>query len=87
MAEYAYDDDPMCEDSQKLRLAKMALQRLSTSDRIIFTLYLDQASSRKVAKLLGCSNSTVLKQVARIKDDIIYHIFEIMKETNETLED
>lgn len=88
MAEYAYDpDDIFDNDSQKVRIAKMALQRLSEADRILFCLCLDRGSSRAVGKLLGCSHSTVLKQIQRIKQDITYHIFNILKETNETLED
>lgn len=85
MAEYAYNPDPMVEDSQKVRLCKMALDRLPEADRIIFCLALDRQSSREVGKILGCSHSTVLKQLKKIKMDIMYNIMELLK--TEPLED
>jgi len=85
MAEYAFDDDPMCEDSQKVRLAKMALAKLNEPDRIIWCLYMDKESSREVGKILGCSHSTVLKQLQKIKMEIMYHIMDLSKD--EPMED
>ena len=81
--EYKFDPDVMCDDPQKVRVAKMALERIGESDRIIYCLYLDQESSRKVGKLLGVSHSTILKQLQRIKAEILYQIMII----NEELED
>lgn len=85
MSEYAYNPDPMIEDSQKVRLAKMALAKLNEPDRIIWCLYMDKESSREVGKILGCSHSTVLKQLQKIKKDIMYNIMELSK--NEPMED
>lgn len=85
MAEYEFDPDPMVNDSQKVRLAKMALNELPEPDRIIFTLYLDRQSSREVGKILGCSRSTVLKHVEKIRQELLYHIMVLSKK--EPLED
>lgn len=74
LGEYEYNDDVMCEDTAKVRAAKKALQNISESDRIIYCLYLDQQSSRKVGKLLGVSHSTILKQLQRIKAELLYQI-------------
>ncbi len=85
LAEYAYDDDIMNDEPQKVRVTKMALSRLPDADRIIFCLALDKESSREVGKILGCSHSTVLKQLQRIKKDIVYNIMQILQD--EPLED
>ena len=85
MEEYAFDDDPMVQDSQKVRIAKMALAKIAETDRIIFCLCLDKGSSREVGKLLGCSHSLVLKQFKRIKNDIMREVMKIME--TESLED
>lgn len=83
MDEYKFNDDVMCDDPQKVRVAKMALQKISESDRIIYCLYLDQQSSRKVGKILGVSHSTILKQLQRIRQELLYQIMSI----DEDLED
>lgn len=85
MKEYEFDPDIMVEDSQKVRLAKMALAKLNPADRTIFCLYLDRQSSRETGKILGCSRSTVLKQLQKIKMDIMMYIMELSKD--EPLED
>lgn len=85
MAEYKFDDDVMCDDPQKVRVAKKALSRINDADRIIFCLALDKESSREVGKILGCSHSTVLKQLAKIKKDIMREVLKIIDE--EGLED
>ena len=79
MDEYKFNDDPMVKDSQKVRIAKMALSRINEADRIIFCLALDKESSREVGRLLGCSHSTVLKQLAKIKRDILREVMKIME--------
>ena len=80
MDEYKFNDDVMCDDPQKVRVAKMALQKISESDRIIYCLYLDQQSSRKVGKILGVSHSTILKQLQRIRQELLYQIMSIDEE-------
>lgn len=85
MDEYKFNPDPMVADSQKVRIAKMALSRINEADRIIFCLALDKASSREVGKILGCSHSTVLKQLAKIRKDLMREVMLIME--HEDLED
>lgn len=82
MAEYEYNDDIMNDEPQKVRIAKMALSMLSEPDRILFCLALDKQSSRNVGKILGCSHSTVQKQLKKIKTEIITNMMEIMKYEN-----
>lgn len=79
MAEYRFDPDPMVNDNQKVRIAKMALSRISEPDRIIFCLALDKQSSREVGRILGCSHSTVLKQLAKIRKDIMREVMKILE--------
>ena len=85
MDEYKFNPDPMVTDSQKVRIAKMALARINEPDRIIFCLALDKESSREVGKILGCSHSTVLKQLAKIRKDLMREVMLIME--HEDLED
>lgn len=85
MGEYKFDPDPMIEEPQKVRLAKMALERLNVADRTIWCLYLDKESAREVGRILGCSRSTILKQIKKIKAEIMFHIMELSKE--EPMED
>lgn len=80
MDEYKFDPDPMVADSQKVRIAKMALSRIAEPDRIIFCLAMDKESSREVGKILGCSHSTVLKQLTKIRKDIMREVLKIMEE-------
>lgn len=79
MDEYRFDPDPMVNDNQKVRIAKMALSRISEPDRIIFCLALDKQSSREVGRILGCSHSTVLKQLAKIRKDIMREVMKILE--------
>ena len=85
MADYALDDDIMTTEPQRVRVAKMALSRISEADRIIFCLALDKQSSREVGRILGVSHSTVLKQLQRIKKELLYQVMEVLK--TEDLED
>lgn len=87
VGEYTYTGgtDIMCEDSQKVRVAKLAVGMLDEADRIIWCLAMDQESSRKVGKILGVSHSTVLKQLTRIKAEIINNVMHVLE--TEDLED
>lgn len=78
LAEYAYNDDVMNDEPQKVRVAKQALSMLSDADRIIFCLSLDKESSREVGKIIGCSHSTILKQIQRIKKELLYNVMTIL---------
>ena len=79
MEEYKFDPDPMVEDSQKVRVAKMALSRINEADRIIWCLYLDKQSSREVGRILGCCHNTVLNQLSKIRQDIMREVMKILE--------
>ena len=83
LAEYAFDPDIMNNESRKVRLAKRGLEMLPDADRIIFCMYLDRGSSREVGKILGCSHCTVLKQLNRIKEEILEKIKSIENEEDD----
>ncbi len=74
MEEYQYDPDIMCDDDERVLKAKRALTKIALPDRIIFCIYLDLGASRKVGELLGVSHSTILKEINRIRKEIIYYI-------------
>lgn len=61
-----YDDD--------ILLLKRALDNLNDADRIIFVLYAEYGSLRKVGKKLGVSHSIVYKNISRIKKEIYDYI-------------
>lgn len=61
-----YDDDML--------LLKRALDNLNDADRIIFVLYAEYGSLRKVGKRLGVSHSIVYKNISRIKKEIYDYI-------------
>ena len=69
--EYRPDDDIMRDDDDRVYQIKKALWQLSEPEKIIFCLYLDQRSSRKVGKLLGVSHSTILNEIKIIKAKIL----------------
>lgn len=76
--QYQYKFD-MFEDDLEAQKAKYALTQIDTADKVIFELYAEFQSSRKVGKILGCSHNIVLKEIRRIRQQIK----EIMKEYKE----
>ncbi len=66
----------MLTDSEEIYRYKEAIQNLEKSDAIIFSLYAELASERKVAELLGVSITPIHKTLTRIKK-------EILEETND----
>ena len=72
MKDYEYDPDIFnYEDERSLKI-KLALSKLPEADRIIWCLYMELGSSRKLGRLLGnVSHSTILKEINRIKENII----------------
>jgi len=67
--QYQYEFD-LFEDNLEAQKAKWALTQISIPDRIIFELYAELQSSRKVGKILGVSHNIVLKEVRRIRQEI-----------------
>lgn len=65
-----YNPDMLC-DSEEVYNYKLALDKLDKSDKIIFTLYAELQSERRVAELLGVSRSPIHKIIQRIKGQIL----------------
>lgn len=71
MKEYEYDPDPMNDEDERSLAIKKSMTKLLEAERIIFCLYMELGSSRKLGKFLGgISHSTVLKEINRIKEKI-----------------
>ena len=68
--EYKPDDDIMSNDDEEMRILKESVMNLPTANRIIFLLYSELASYRKVAKKLGVSHTIIYKQIKKIREDI-----------------
>ena len=67
MEDYKADYSIWREDDDDMMHLKQAMDSLSESDRIIFVLYCEFGSLRKVGKQLGVSHSIIYKNVRRIK--------------------
>lgn len=70
-ADYAFDPDIMNDEPEKVRRSKQILASLPVADRVIFTMYTDCASLRKLADRLGVSYVTLQKEITRIRKDIL----------------
>ena len=77
-SQYKYEFDIMADDIEAQK-AKWALQQLEIPDRIIFELYCEYQSLRKVGAILGVTANIVLREIKRIRKQII----ELMEECNE----
>lgn len=56
------------EDTNEVHQLKQAFQALNDSDKIIFLLYVEYGSLRKVGKDVGVSHTIVYKEITRIKN-------------------
>ena len=65
--EYKPDNSRWREDSDDVLMLKEAVSNLSDADRIIFVMYAEYGSLRKVGKQLGVSHSIIYKNIMRIK--------------------
>lgn len=81
-----YEWDIFNDDPDKVAAVKEIIAtRLTEPDRIIFLMYTDCKSLRKLAKRLGVSHMTVRNEVARIRKTIIeIYDKEKWKRTNTT---
>lgn len=61
----------MLTDNEETYKMKEAIQHLDKSDAIIFSLYAELESERKVADILGVSRSPIHKIIAKIKQQIL----------------
>lgn len=70
--EYEFDEEhSLFEDDKRVYAIKKAMSKLEKGDYIIFCLYMELQSKRKVAKQLGVSYSTMKKTIKRIKKEIM----------------
>ena len=74
MEDYKPDYSIWREDDEDMMMLKRALDSLEESDRIIFVLYAEWGSLRKVGKKLGVSHSIIYKNISRIKRQIYDYI-------------
>ena len=58
------------DEDERPYLIKKALSELEKSDYIIFCLYMEFKSERKVANILGCSRTPVHNSIKKIKEQI-----------------
>ena len=79
VAEYTYDEDARFSDellpepkrSDKEWETIRALNKVNKSDFIIYCLYLNYGSARRVGKLLGTSHAPVTRVLRRVEDEIM----------------
>lgn len=74
--EYKENDDIFSEESEKVRLTKEALWKLSDTDRLLICLYSEIQSLRKLGELLGVSRTTAYLQIKQIKEKIKQYVAE-----------
>lgn len=74
MNEYKPDNSIWRDYDDDILILKEALNNLSDSDRIIFVMYAEYGSLRKVGKELGVSHSIIYKNIMRIKRQIYDYI-------------
>ena len=76
--EYEYNEEEhlMLDEDEDERpfLIKKAMTHLDKSDFIIFCLYMEYKSERKVAALLGCSRTPLHTNLVKIKKEIKEHL-------------
>lgn len=72
-----YDDD--------ILMIKRAMNNLGDGDRVIFLLYCEYGSLRKVAKQLGVSHSIIYKNIKRIKLEMYDYIKSNSNSSNSSL--
>ena len=72
--EYEYDEHAHLlldeGEDERPHLIKKVMKNLDKSDFIIFCLYMEYKSERKVASLLGCSRTPLHNCLVKIKEQI-----------------
>lgn len=71
MSDYVFDYEDIFNYDDETSEIFEKLENLDTGDKIIFVLYCESQSLRKVAKILGVSYSTVRKAINEIKTKLI----------------
>ena len=69
--EYEFDEETaIFEEDERVYQIKEALTKIDRADFIIFSLYMEMQSERKVAKQLGVSRTPINRAIKRIKQQI-----------------
>ena len=69
--EYEFDPDTaLFEEDERVYQIKEALTKIDRADFILFSLYMEMQSERKVAKQLGVSRTPINRAIKRIKQQI-----------------
>lgn len=71
--DYTFDLESLDYDDDQTKLLS-SFQSLSQPDRIILALYAEFQSQRKVATLLNVSRTTVVKQLNKIRKQILENV-------------
>lgn len=74
MEDYEPDETIWREYDDTVLWLKRAMNKLEDADRIIFMLYCEYGSLRKVGKKLGVSHSIIYKNIKRIKEQMYDYI-------------
>lgn len=74
MEDYQPDESIWREYDDEILWLKKAMDELSDADRIIFVLYCEYGSLRKVGRILGVSHSIIYKNISRIKKQMYDYI-------------
>lgn len=85
MESYKPDNSIWREYNDDILILKKAMDNLNDADRIIFVLYCEYGSLRKVGKELGVSHSIIYKNISRIKRQMYDYIKVNGTEDNEIL--
>lgn len=67
MKEYEPINDIWSEEDEIVDRLKRKIKKLCDSDRILFIMYCEMASYRKMAEYLKCSHSLIGSEIKRIK--------------------
>lgn len=70
-----FNDDVMNDEPLKVRRMKWAMAKLLTEgERRVMYLYADCRSTRKVARILGVSHTTINSEMRRIRRKVVYFV-------------
>jgi TyrR family helix-turn-helix protein len=79
------DTDIVSGDSEDMMVLKEAVNMLPPADKIIFLLYVEYGSLRKVGEKLGVSHTTIFKQIRQIKKMLFEYVEREYPENNDLL--
>lgn len=70
--DYAFDPSIFNDEDEKIRRVKQVIMtEIDPVDRVLFLMYADCGSLRKLGAHFGVSHTTLAKEIRRIKKEII----------------